>query len=163
MIVEESSSCRHDDTITVIPRNNIMAAGTDATDFKKNSYAAASPDGSQYSRAAKSMLEESDDEEEGDDNGALSRNPSLVDESIFLDEDGGDRDGEEALDSFGEQQSKNLIYCAPSGNPLCHGEFPQLPRCHLEFPGLPGCQGNIFAEQLDMMAVCTFAECHAIF
>ena len=153
MILEESTACRVHDTFTIIHRK--MATETDAVDVKKNSYSVTSPDGSHYSRAAKSVLEESDDEEDEDAAGELSRNPSLVDDSFFHDEEG-DRDDDEPADSINEQHFKKLNYCVSSGNPMCHGEFPMLSGCHLDFPMLPGCQGNSLAEQLDMMTVRLF-------
>ena len=156
MIVDESKACRVHDTFTIIHRN--MATETDVLDVKKNSYAASSPDSSQYSRAAKSVLEESDDEEDEDGMGELSRNPSLVDDSFFHDEE--DERDDEPADSVNEQHLKKSNYCVPTGNPICHGEFPMLSGCHLDFPMLPGCQGNSLAEQLDMMTVrsLTFVE-----
>lgn len=139
MIVEEPSSPGHLDDHDIITSTSLnRSPERDVMEPKNISYVSASPEGSQYSRTARSMLEESDNEDEGDDLGDISRNPSLVDESFIQDDDG--RDGEEFQGTI-EDQPRKIISCEPF--PMCQGDL----------PGLPVCQGSSLAEQIDMMTV----------
>jgi hypothetical protein len=129
------------------------------SDFIKKSYVTPSLDVRYYPRPPpRSMLEDSDDEDEGGATlplGEHSRNPSFVEDFLFHDEMD-HRDGDDLPDAANDEhpQFKNFMYCEPSFTPMCQGEFPKLLGCHGEFPMLPGCHGNTFAEQLDMMTVC---------